>query len=237
MAASAWEKARRAEQGYGRSLRRVASVIGEIVQMFRPRSPEAIRMVRRALEDYGRLLLPWSRAAAESMVQEVANRDAQAWKQAGVKLSRGLEELSQSAVGQARTRLVTEQVGLITSLPREAALRVQELAIRSTEQGARLDQLFDEIMRTGEVTESRARLIARTETGRAATALTQARATAIRSPGYIWRSVGDSDVRPSHKKMNGQFVAWDSPPTLDGMTGHAGTLPNCRCYAEPVIPD
>jgi uncharacterized protein with gpF-like domain len=35
--------------------------------------------------------------------------------------------------------------------------------------------------------------------------------------------------------MDGQFVKWSEPPTLDGLTGHAGALPNCRCYPEPVV--
>jgi hypothetical protein len=37
--------------------------------------------------------------------------------------------------------------------------------------------------------------------------------------------------------MNGQVVAWDDPPTLDGLTGHAGALPNCRCIPLPIIPE
>ncbi len=36
--------------------------------------------------------------------------------------------------------------------------------------------------------------------------------------------------------MEGRFVPWDEPPTLDGMTAHAGEFVNCRCYPEPVIP-
>jgi hypothetical protein len=36
--------------------------------------------------------------------------------------------------------------------------------------------------------------------------------------------------------MEGKYVAWDAPQTLDMMTGHAGEFPNCRCYPEPVIP-
>lgn len=43
-------------------------------------------------------------------------------------------------------------------------------------------------------------------------------------------------ARPSHRAMEGRFVSWDSPPRLDGMTGHAGEFPYCRCYPEPVIP-
>ncbi|HHZ9834772.1 TPA: phage minor head protein, partial [Klebsiella pneumoniae] len=42
---------------------------------------------------------------------------------------------------------------------------------------------------------------------------------------------------PSHRKMKDKFVRWDNPPTLDGMTGHAGCLPNCKCWAEVHIPD
>ncbi|EFO4716945.1 phage head morphogenesis protein, partial [Escherichia coli] len=44
------------------------------------------------------------------------------------------------------------------------------------------------------------------------------------------------DVRHSHREMEGKFVEWGKPPTLDGMTGHAGELPNCRCYKEIVFP-
>ena len=71
---------------------------------------------------------------------------------------------------------------------------------------------------------------------KAHTALTKARAEDVGSDGYIWRSVRDGATRPSHRAMEGKFVKWGEPPTLDGMTGHAGEFPNCRCYPEPVIP-
>lgn len=132
---------------------------------------------------------------------------------------------------------MADQVTLIKSLPLEAAERVHRLAIEGIETGGRASSLAAEIMRTGEVTQSRATLIARTETGRVSTVLTQVRAEHIGSPGYTWRTVGDSDVRPSHRAMDRQFVPWGKPPTLDGLTGHAGAIPNCRCYCEPVIPD
>ncbi|EFI2486087.1 phage minor head protein, partial [Escherichia coli] len=62
------------------------------------------------------------------------------------------------------------------------------------------------------------------------------RALSIGSNGYIWRTAEDGDVRHSHREMEGKFVEWGKPPTLDGMTGHAGELPNCRCYKEIVFP-
>ncbi|MBF0247400.1 MAG: minor capsid protein [Alphaproteobacteria bacterium] len=47
---------------------------------------------------------------------------------------------------------------------------------------------------------------------------------------YIWRTVGDGNVRSSHAARDGQVFSWDHPP--EG--GHPGEAPNCRCRAEPV---
>jgi SPP1 gp7 family putative phage head morphogenesis protein len=232
--ASAWQRARRADTTFSRALVRVARIIGQIVHQFGADHMAA----RRALEDYGRLLTPWARSTARAMVDEVAARDERVWRERSAAIGSGLRrEVARTAVGARAQQLNDEGARLIRSLPLEAAERVTKLSMQAATDGTRASELQKEIMRTGEVTESRARLIARTEVGRAASAITQARAEAVGSTGYIWRTVGDSDVRHSHKKMNGKFVAWDDPPTLDGMTGHAGALPNCRCYSEPVIPD
>jgi SPP1 gp7 family putative phage head morphogenesis protein len=91
------------------------------------------------------------------------------------------------------------------------------------------------IRASGHVSASRARLIARTEIARATTEMTRQRAEAIGSEGYIWHSSHDGRVRESHLDMDGSFVRWDSPPTLDGLTGHCGQLPNCRCWPEPLL--
>lgn len=155
-------------------------------------------------------------------------------------ISAGLRELMAASQGQVARSIIEEQVKLFKSLPLQAADRVYDIhnqAIETVVAGRRSSSLVDEIMRTGEVTEARARTIARTEVGRASTAITQARSTAIGSRGYIWRTSEDSDVRHSHAQMNGQYVDWSRPPTLDGMIGHAGQFPNCRCYAEPVVPE
>lgn len=162
------------------------------------------------------------------------------WRDRSVAISAGLRDIMNSGTGQVTRSIIDEQVKLFKSLPLQAADRVYDIhneAIDAVVKGRRSSDLTAEIMRTGEVTEARARTIARTEVGRASTALTQARSTAIGSPGYIWRTAEDSDVRHSHAQMEGKYVAWASPPTLDGMTGHAGQFPNCRCYPEVVIPE
>lgn len=154
-------------------------------------------------------------------------------------MSRGLRrEIQTAPTGELFQALLNEQVTLIKSLPLEAAQRVHELTIKGLEDSTRASEIAKEIARSGEVAMSRANLIARTEVARTASTLTQSRAEHVGSEGYIWRTSDDSDVRHSHKQMNGKFVRWDSPPTLsDGTTTHAGQIYNCRCYPEPVLPE
>lgn len=49
---------------------------------------------------------------------------------------------------------------------------------------------------------------------------------------YIWRTVGDKDVRDSHALRAGRQFSWDNPP--EG--GHPGEDYGCRCWAEPIVP-
>lgn len=190
------------------------------------------------LEHYADLIEPWSEAVSKRLISTLEIADDAMWRERSNQISAGLRDLMAGSQGMFTRSIIDEQVKLFKSLPLQAADRVYDIhnqAIEAVVSGKRSSTLTQEIMRTGEVTEARARTIARTEVGRASTAITQARSTAIGSRGYIWRTAEDSDVRHSHAQMNGQYVDWANPPTLDGMTGHAGQFPNCRCYCEPVV--
>ena len=192
----------------------------------------------KALRDYAELLKPWAKAVAEYMLADVARRDKTMWRQNSKELGAGIRQVvTNSPVSYALTALQDSQVELITSLPLQAAQRVHDLALESLVDSRRAAEVARDILNTGHVTEARARLIARTEVSRAASNLVQVRSQYAGSDGYIWRTSGDLDVRESHAKMEGKYVRWTEPPTLDKLTGHAGTLPNCRCFAEPIFPD
>ncbi len=226
-------RARNAETQFAIRLRKIASHIGDIVRGFGLEETDAMGA---ALRQYAQLIDPWARAVANRMITEVAARDRQTWREVSAQAGRALhQEIEFAPVGATMQRLLDEQVGLIKSLPLEAAQRVHELTIEGIQEGTRAKEISSEILRTSEVSKSRATLIARTEVGRTATAITQARAQFVGSEGYTWATVRDSDVRPSHKRMEGKFVRWGEPPTLDNLTGHAGALPNCRCVPLVVI--
>lgn len=214
--------------------------MGDIVNGRYDGSNDSVLEIIDALEKYSDIIDGWAHRVATDFALEVARQNDKEWRHHSQYISDELRHIVQSTpVGQVIRGIVGEQVKHIKSLPLEAAERIYDIqnkAIEAVVAGGRAEPFAKEIAASGDVAASRARLIARTEIGRASTALTQARALAIGSDGYIWRTADDGDVRHSHGDMEGKFVRWDRPPTLDGLTGHAGALPNCRCYCEVVIP-
>lgn len=231
----------RAERVYSRQLRNLARHIGHVVSGFDYEDGSAVPTVTAMLRQYAQALTPWARVTAEKMIREVNQRDLEGWRRHSLQISEALRrEILNAPTGETLRALLESQVTLITSLPIEAANRVHELTLKGLETSSRAAEVAREIMRTGEVTESRALLIARTETSRTASALVQARATHVGSEQYVWRSSGDGDVRADHKKLNGRAFRWDSPPVADERTGaraHPGMIYNCRCFPEPILID
>lgn len=228
----------RAERIFGTQLTKVAHQVGMIVNGFNPGDPAHLPSMMDMLRRYADVLTPWAMQTAARMLTEVDQRDIAGWRAMAGEISEEVQrEILSAPTGQLFKKMQAEQVELIMSIPLEAAKRVHELTIAGLEDSTRAKEIAAEIVRSGDVAKSRAMLIARTEVSRAAGNFKQARAKAIGSEGYIWRTSSDGAVRHSHKAMSGKYVRWDSPPTLDKMTGHAGSLPNCRCYADPVLPD
>lgn len=245
---------RNAERSFSVQLRKVAKHIGDLVHGMQPYDAGKIDTLRRMLEQYSYILRPWATAVSRRMLADVERRDRRAWAEHTKALGYGLQqEIFNAPMGEKFQELMENQVHLITSLPTEAAQRVHDIVIGNMITGERAEELSKKIMETGNVTKARANTIARTETSRAATALTQVRAEYIGSPGYIWHNARDYKVRPelgikhfaelntlamgSHRKLEGTFHKWTEPPIADptGIRAHPGSIWNCRCYPEPVL--
>lgn len=234
---AAFRSSQAAEREYATALRNVAREVRRIVSEA-ANDPAKAAQVQKALEAYSDLLTPWAKSVATKMLKRADLKSEKAFAQVVKAVGQELraELAGGGPVATAFQARLDENVQLIKSLPTEAGERVATITTEGLANGTRADVLAQAIGETGDVTESRALLIARTETSKATTALTKARAETVGSDGYIWRTSHDGAVRPSHAAMEGVMVKWDEPPTLDGMTGHAGEFPNCRCYAEPVLP-
>jgi SPP1 gp7 family putative phage head morphogenesis protein len=236
----AWAGAHKAETQYAQKLRQVAKHIQHIVAAFPDTGAESLAAMQMVLRDYSKALTPWAHATARRMLWDVSRRNEQAWADLSRTMGQQLrKEIQTAPTGVAMQELMKIQVGLITSLPLEAAQRVQDMAIASLTEGTRGGNLIQEIMRSGAVSRSRAICIARTETARATSVLTQARAMHVGSDSYIWRTIRDANVRDSHQEMEGRVCSWANPPIVEKGKPpyHAGCIYNCRCYPEPIIPD
>lgn len=257
-----WRPSASSEMQYAARLRQVATQVNALLRGYfalgHDPSAELAAQAAAQLQAYADILPRWAAAVAQWILRDIDRRSARAWFRRGEEVGRRLRhEVAEAPIGPVLREAMERQITLITSLPRDAAQRVQSLALTGYARGRRPgeirslepsalgpfeavpDGLAKEILRTGEVTASRANLIARTETTRVATELTKARAEHIGSNAFIWRAVMDADTRHRHRELNGNVFHWADPPVAGENGEHylPGCGPNCRCYAEPVLPD
>jgi SPP1 gp7 family putative phage head morphogenesis protein len=235
----AFRRVRNASAQYGVKLRKIAAHIGHLVEALDPQDTNAVAALIAGMAQYAKILEPWAKATAAKVLQEVARRDTKAWETYSRQMGLAMrEEVATGATGHVLRESLARQVTLITSLPIEAAQRVHELALEGLANSARHTEIAKKILETGDVTKSRATLIARTEIARTASELTKARSVAVGSTHYIWRGVLDKRERNSHAHMQGRVCEWANPPEVEpGKFYHAGCIYNCRCWPEPIIPD
>jgi len=237
---SKFAASRAVERRFGVELRKVARVIGSMINAhIDGPTIRSQKKLAEALAAYSDALGPWAERVVANLLKDVNRTNKKSWESSstriGAQLKRTMEETS---VGDVMKLVQRRQVELIKSLPIEAGLRAQKLSQEAVMGGKRADEVAAELMKSGEVTESRATLIARTEIAKANAALTQARAGYVGATHYIWRTAEDGDVRESHAVMGGKIFRFDDPPAVEGEGNHGpGEFPNCRCFAEPVIPE
>jgi SPP1 gp7 family putative phage head morphogenesis protein len=233
-----------AERKYFNAMKLVAKEIEKILKSTLTSATKAqgIKAIS-LLKKYSKTLTKWSNQTVATMFYNVDKDNKKKWDKLSAKMSQELKkELSRPPEKAWMQKYMDDNVGFIKSMPIDAAKRVHKLIKENQYVGLRSTDLIDEIMRIGGMSENKAKMIARTETSRYSTALTEMRATSIGADWYIWRAVGDFRTRSSHKHMNRVLVSWNDPPSPEKLSGekaygeyHAGETFNCRCYPEVLI--
>jgi SPP1 gp7 family putative phage head morphogenesis protein len=247
-----FDPSKAAEKEFYRQLKKVAQASGHIVERHAVGAKiENDRAMMEELAKYSQKLGPWAARQSAKMLEMVSKSNKRAYQNKSKAIGIGLDlNFVERQVGAVAIALMNEQVELIKSIPLEAGYRAQKIAFEAALEGTRaqansdtIKQLEEEMGFSTKAAISRAMLIARTETARANASINQSRAMAVGSGQYRWHNSGDGAVRHSHKfykgkRLQGMIFSWDDPPTLDdGMKGHPGTFPNCRCFAEPIFVD
>lgn len=147
----------------------------------------------------------------------------------GIDIGPVLASLPLKAVIEAA---VIANTNLIKSLPTTYMAQLRPLVLNGIQHGQRYEVLQREIMARNNVTESRAKLIARDQTAKLNSSISEARQVQLGITKYEWQTSGDERVRSSHAEHDGKIYSWDNPPED---TGHPGQDYQCRCVAIPVF--
>ena len=214
----------------------------------RPTSGDAVRVadgipaslaeeIKRAAAKLGNLDT-WTKRlvgiAVEANRDNVDERLAQVIHQAiGVDVSRLLS--ANGPLLQSMRAATADNIALIKSIPEQFFDRVTETVTNGWVSGVRWESLVDQIQRDGDITENRAKLIARDQTAKMNSAFNQERQQQVGIERFEWQTSGDERVRESHAELDGQTFSWDDPPEVDGEIATPGTPINCRCVAIPVV--
>lgn len=143
-------------------------------------------------------------------------------------------EVEPPIVGALR-EAVAANVDLIVSIPKQYLEKVGAAVEASFAAGQRWEELAKEIKRIGDVTDTRAKIIARDQTSKLNADFNRVRQTGLGIEAYTWSGALDKRERTSHRAMEGRRIRWDSPPEVDGERVHAGEAILCRCVAVPAL--
>jgi SPP1 gp7 family putative phage head morphogenesis protein len=237
------------EQKYKAELKKVIIEIDKIINSFKKKfgtniDKKDVKQLTDKLNSYSSKLSGWAKQTVSKIFAQIDYKDKQAWEQNSKRMSAAMKhELLKTKTGTILKQYQNENVDLITSLPISAAERIHDIVFKNIYTGKkRASTVAQEIMKTGEVTQSRANTIARTETSRVANSLIQARAEQLEINAYRWVSSHDLKVRKAHKLMDGVICFFDDPPSPEELANEKsygryipGGIFNCRCYIDCIF--
>ena len=130
---------------------------------------------------------------------------------------------------------VKQNVALIQTIPERHYPTLETGLLNAYQQGSTISDIESYIDDRFATMETNANTVARTETGKIYSEVTEYRQRELGVEKYQWLTAGDERVRDSHAALDGQIFSWDDPPTVEGRKLNPGEDFNCRCIALPVF--
>jgi SPP1 gp7 family putative phage head morphogenesis protein len=207
-----------------------------------------------------------SAAAIMARAQQVARLSTQAARRSMISAGASVAKLDKIGLTSSVTRLINvaptpmhaealeaftrANLDLITSIPQSWLAGTEKWMTDSFVGGARYTVIQRELMERLGIAPRHAKLIARDQVGKLNGQITQVNQRLAGVDKYMWMTVEDERVRgrpggryprsrPSHWALDGKVFSWDAPPEVGpgSQRGHPGDAVQCRCYADPILPD
>jgi uncharacterized protein with gpF-like domain len=160
-------------------------------------------------------------------------------RQLSDKLTLSTKTITSGPLNDILNATVTENVGLIKSIPAEYLGGVQGAVMRSITTGNGMQDLVPYLQKHKGITLRRARMIAQDQTKKSFSSLSKARMQKLGQDRYIWRhTAGSRHPRQLHIELDGQECSYSDPPIIQKdpeIRGYPGMLINCACRAQPIL--
>ncbi len=164
--------------------------------------------------------------ALEQVATSVATVNAK-----GITALTGIQVRASTGLGARIDMFRDRNVDLIKSLVGNQIDDIQSMLESAEYTGLRVEELRASIQERFDVSKSKADLLARDQTLKLNSNITQARQRGAGVERYVWTTSGDERVREEHAALEGEVFSWDDPPE----PGHPGEDYQCRCTAFPII--
>lgn len=159
---------------------------------------------------------------------------------------RAIDVVADEVVSGIIETTIRETSQLIKSIPEEFISRTSEIIIEGLEYGRSVADIAEGIVGVTDITDSRARFIARDQLANGYGFLNKERNVKLGLDRFEWITSRDGDrVRPSHRKLDGKVFNWsEGVQNYGGYTFDKeviGLIPgqdyNCRCTSRTVESD
>ncbi len=206
-------------------------------------SSQARILTNALIKKYTDLFASLSKPMAERFAEESDKSSDVAVKSSIRQLSDTLtlstKTITSGPLNDILSATITENVGLIKSIPAQYLNGVQGAVMRSITTGNGMQDLVPYLQKHKGITLRRARMISMDQTRKAFNSLSKARMEKANIREYEWlHTSGSRHPRKLHIAMNGNIYKYSDPPIIDEKTGERG-IPgqaiNCACRMRPII--
>jgi SPP1 gp7 family putative phage head morphogenesis protein len=242
-----WQQNKKLELKYRTSLQKICKMITNAV-----RGLQTVEDINRVLQNiyHSKVYQNLAYSIAKRFVTNANIIDAKTWREAARANSKSkviyeaLKKTLNTNIGITIDQKILENASLIKTLPSDLSKEITKFTATKTYAGLRASEIAEILEgKMFQYTHARANTIARTESSKAMTALTEARSRDVGVNWYVWKTANDGKrVRESHRNMQGVLVRFDDPPSPEALVnernvGHynAGNIYNCRCFPRPLI--
>lgn len=157
--------------------------------------------------------------------------------------------IEQETLADTLALVVNRNVELITSIKNDFINDVGSNVFTNYKNGFRHGELINEIRERGNVSYSRAKLIARDQTAKINADFEEERNKRLGFDIYKWKGTGDARERDSHRVLNNMLCKYSDPTvysddegktwkkrsSIKAFIGKCGEDFQCRCLAIPYI--